>query len=79
MKDKEDQMQDVGGVWFPATFCQAKVWLPQFSWHVFGFCHTLACNILFSVWPICHRVIVVAKVWLHIFKPHFLWLPHFYA
>jgi hypothetical protein len=28
---------------------------------VFGFCHTLASNILFSVWPICHRVIVVAN------------------
>jgi hypothetical protein len=28
---------------------------------VFGFCHTLASNILFLVWPICHRVIVVAN------------------
>jgi hypothetical protein len=28
---------------------------------VFGFCHTLTSNILFSVWPICHRVIVVAN------------------
>jgi hypothetical protein len=28
---------------------------------VFGFCHTLASNILFSVWLICHRVIVVAN------------------
>jgi hypothetical protein len=50
-----------GPVWFLATLCQAKVWLPQFSWYVFGFCHTLASNILFSVWPICHRFIVVAN------------------
>jgi hypothetical protein len=26
-----------GFVWFLATLCQAKVWLPQFSWYVFGF------------------------------------------
>jgi hypothetical protein len=26
-----------GHVWFLATLCQAKVWLPQFSWYVFGF------------------------------------------
>jgi hypothetical protein len=28
---------------------------------MFGFCHTLACNILFLLWPISHRVIVVAN------------------
>jgi hypothetical protein len=28
---------------------------------MFGFCHTLASNILISVWPICHRVVVVAN------------------
>ena len=27
-----------------ATFCQAKLWLPHFSWHVFGFCHPLDCT-----------------------------------
>jgi hypothetical protein len=48
-------------VWFLATLCQANVWLPQFSWYVFGFCHTLATNILFLVWSICHRVIIVAN------------------
>jgi hypothetical protein len=53
--------QDLGPVWFLATLCQAKVWLPQFSWYVFGFCHTLTSNILFLMWPICHRVIVVAN------------------
>jgi hypothetical protein len=53
--------RNMGHVWFLATLYQAKVWLPQFSWYVFGFCHTLASNILFSVWPICHRVIIVAN------------------
>jgi hypothetical protein len=28
---------------------------------VFSFCHTLDNNILFSVWLICHRVIIVAN------------------
>jgi hypothetical protein len=51
----------LGHVWFLAILCQAKISLSQFSWYVFGFCHTLASNILFSVWPICHRVIVVAN------------------
>jgi hypothetical protein len=36
-----------GDVWFLATFCKIKIWLPQFSWHVLGFYHTLICNILF--------------------------------
>jgi hypothetical protein len=49
----------LGHVWFIVTLCQAKVWLPQFSWYVFSFCHTLAINILFSVWPICYGVIIV--------------------
>ena len=46
---------DFGAVWFPATVCQAKIWQPQFSWHVFGFFHTLACHTLLPLWPTCHR------------------------
>jgi hypothetical protein len=30
-------LRNMGHVWFLATLCQAKVWLPQFSWYVFGF------------------------------------------
>jgi hypothetical protein len=60
-RDAPREFSEAGPVWFLATLCQAKIWLPQFSWYVFGFYHTLASNILFSVWPICHRVIIVAN------------------
>jgi hypothetical protein len=58
IKNKYGQL---GPVWFLAILCQTKVWLPQFTWYIFVFCHTLASNILFSVWPICHRVIIVVN------------------
>jgi hypothetical protein len=45
----------------PSHTLPSQVWLPQFSWYMFDFCPTLASNILFSVWPICHKIIVVAN------------------